>query len=136
MPSIAVERTIGETKKAVLGGLSGYNDEKMGKQKYKRLAVSLREGDKIVGGIVGEFWTTVLYIQYFWMEQRLRGKDYGTKLITAIEDEARRLGATRSYLDTMSFQAPGFYRACGYEEFGSIEGYPGGVTRHWFTKPL
>jgi len=136
MPSIAVERTIGETKKAVLGGLSGYNDQKMGKQKYKRLAVSLRDGDKIVGGIVGEFWTTVLYIQYFWMEQRLRGKDYGTKLITAIEDEARRLGATRSYLDTMSFQAPGFYRACGYEEFGSIEGYPGGVTRHWFTKPL
>ena len=136
MPSIAVERTIGETKKAVLGGLSGYNDQKMGKQKYKRLAVSLREGDKIVGGIVGEFWTTVLYIQYFWMEQRLRGKDYGTKLITAIEDEARRLGATRSYLDTMNFQAPGFYRACGYEEFGSIEGYPGGVTRHWFTKPL
>jgi hypothetical protein len=36
----------------------------------------------------------------------------------------------------MSFQAPGFYRACGYEEFGSIEGYPEGVTRHWFTKTL
>jgi hypothetical protein len=36
----------------------------------------------------------------------------------------------------MSFQAPGFYRACGYEEFGSIEGYPGNVTRHWFAKSL
>ena len=33
-------------------------------------------------------------------------------------------------------QAPGFYRNCGYEEFGSIEGYPAGVTRHWFTKAL
>ena len=81
-------------------------------------------------------WTTVLFVQLFWMEQKLRGKDYGTRLIRAIEDEARRFGATRSYLDTMSFQAPGFYRACGYEEFGSIEGYPGGVTRHWFTKAL
>jgi GNAT superfamily N-acetyltransferase len=94
------------------------------------------EGDKIVGGIVGEVWTTVLFIQLFWMEQKLRGKDYGTRLIKAIEDEARKFGATRSYLDTMSFQAPGFYRACGYEEFGSIEGYPKGVTRHWFTKAL
>jgi GNAT superfamily N-acetyltransferase len=136
MPQIAVERTIGKTKKAVLGGLIGYNTEKMGKQNYKRPAISLREGEKIVGGIVGEVWTTVLFIQFFWMEQKLRGKDYGTRLIGAIEDEAKKFGATRSYLDTMSFQAPGFYRACGYEEFGSIDGYPEGVTRHWFTKAL
>jgi GNAT superfamily N-acetyltransferase len=136
MPKIAVERTVGKTKKAVLGGLIGYNTEKMGKQKYKRLAISLREGEKIVGGIVGEVWATVLFIQFFWIEQKLRGKDHGTRLIGAIEDEARKFGATRSYLDTMSFQAPGFYRACGYEEFGSIDGYPKGVTRHWFTKAL
>ena len=72
MPSISVERTIGKTKKAVLDGLIAYNREKMGKQKYKRLAVSLREGDEIVGGIVGEVWSTVLFIQLFWMEQKLR----------------------------------------------------------------
>ena len=136
MAKIAVERTIGKTKKAVLGGLLGYNTEKMGKQKYKRLAISLRDGDKIVGGIVGEVWTTVLFIQLFWMEQKLRGKNHGTRLIKAIEDEARRFGATHAYVDTMSFQAPGFYRASGYQEFGSIEGYPGGVTRHWFAKSL
>ena len=122
MPQIAVERTIGKTKKAVLGGLIGYNTDKMGRQKYKRLAISLREGEEIVGGIVGEVWTTVLFIQLFGMEQKLRGKDYGTRLIGAIEDEAKKIGATRSYLDTMSFQAPGFHRACGYEEFGSIDG--------------
>lgn len=136
MPSLSVERTIGKTKQAVLGGLIGYNTEKMGRQKYKRLAVSLRDRGRIVGGIVGEVWTSVLFIQLFWIEQKLRGKDYGTKLIGAIEDEARRFGATRSYVDTMSFQAPGFYRGCGYEEFGFIDGYPGGVTRHWFTKTL
>ena len=136
MPKIAVERTIGKTRKAVLDGLIAYNTEKMGKQKYKRFAVSLREGRKTVGGIVGEVWTTVLFIQLFWIEQKLRGKDHGTKLIKTIEDEARRFGATHSYVDTMSFQAPGFYRACGYSEFGSIEGYPEKVTRHWFTKAL
>jgi len=136
MPKISVERTIGKTKKAVLGGLLGYNAEKMGKQKYKRFAISLKQGDEIVGGIVGEVWTAVLFIQLFWMEQKFRKKGFGGKLIKAIEDEARRFGATRAYLDTMSFQAPSFYRANGYEEFGSIEGYPGGVTRHWFTKAL
>jgi GNAT superfamily N-acetyltransferase len=136
MPSISVERTVGKTKKAVLDGLIRYNSEKMGKQKYKRLAISLRDGNAIMGGIVGEVWAAVLFIQFFWIEQRLRGKGFGTRLIEAIEDEARRFGASRSYVDTMSFQAPGFYRTCGYREFGSIEGYPGGVTRHWLTKAL
>jgi GNAT superfamily N-acetyltransferase len=136
MPTVSVERTLTQTKKAVLGGLGRYNDEKLGKQRYKRFAISLRDGNKIVGGIIGELWTAVLYIQYFWLEQKFRKKGFGGKLIKTIEDEARRLGATRAYVDTMSFQAPGFYRANGYEEFGSIEGYPGGVTRHWFTKSL
>jgi GNAT superfamily N-acetyltransferase len=136
MPAISVERRIGKTRRAVLGGLIGYNDEKLGKQKHRRFAISLRDGDEIVGGIVGEVWMTVLFIQLFWIEARFRGKGHGTKLIETIEQEARRFGAVRSYLDTMSVQAPGFYRACGYEAFGEIDGYPGGVTRHWFTKAL
>ena len=136
MPKVSVERTIGQAKKAVLGGLIGYNTEKMGRQKYKRLAISLRERGKVVGGIVGEVWTTVLFIQLFWIDQKLRGKDCGTQLIKSIEDEAKKFGAIRSYVDTMSFQAPGFYRKCGYKEFGAIEGYPAGVTRHWLTKAL
>ena len=136
MAAISLERTIGETKRAVLGGLIRYNSEKMGKQKYRRFAVSLRDKKEIVGGIVGEVWTTVLFIQFFWIEQRFRGKGHGIALIEKIENEARRFGAVRSYLDTMSVQAPDFYRACGYEAFGAIDGYPGGVTRHWFTKAL
>ncbi|QOZ65553.1 GNAT family N-acetyltransferase [Bradyrhizobium arachidis] len=136
MPTISVERTIGTTKKAVLAGLGAYNDEKFGKQKVKSIAVALKDGRKIVGGIVGHLWSTVLFIQYFWIERKQRGKGHGTKLIAAIEDEARRLGAIRVHVDTMSFQAPGFYRSCGYEEFGTLDGYPGGVTRHSFTKSL
>jgi GNAT superfamily N-acetyltransferase len=136
MAAISVERTIGKTKRAVLGGLIGYNTEKMGKQKYRRFAVSLNDDGTIVGGIVGEVWMTVLFIQLFWLEEQFRGRGHGTALIEAIEEEARHFGAVRSYVDTMSVQAPGFYRSCGYEAFGAIDGYPGGVTRHWFTKAL
>ena len=136
MAAISVERTIGKTKRAVLGGLIGYNTEKMGRQKYRRFAVSLRDDDKIVGGIVGEVWMTVLFIQLFWMDARFRGKGHGRALIEKIEQEARQFGAVRSYVDTMSVQAPAFYRACGYEAFGALDGYPDGVTRHWFTKAL
>jgi GNAT superfamily N-acetyltransferase len=136
MVAISVERTIGKTKRAVLGGLISYNTEKMGKQKYRRFAVSLNEEGTIVGGILGEVWMTVLFIQLFWLDERFRGKGHGTALMEAIEEEARRFGAVRSYVDTMSVQAPDFYRSRGYEAFGAIDGYPGGVTRHWFTKAL
>jgi GNAT superfamily N-acetyltransferase len=136
MPSLSVDRTVGKTKKAVLSGLKGYNREKWGRQKYKHFAVSLRESETIIGGVVGEMWSTVLFIQFFWIEKDYRDKGDGKKLIRAIEDEARKFGATRCYLDTMSFQAPAFYRSCGYEEFGAIDGYPNGVTRHWFMKSL
>ena len=136
MPAISVERTIGATKRAVLAGLVRYNEQKMGQQRYRRFAVSLKEKGKIVGGIVGEVWMTVLFVQLFWIDEKFRGKGQGTKLIKKIEDEARRFGAVRSYVDTMSAQAPGFYRACGYKAFGKLDGYPGGVTRHWLTKAL
>jgi GNAT superfamily N-acetyltransferase len=136
MPAISVERTIGTTKRAVLGGLIRYNGEKMGRQKHRQFAVSLRDKGAIVGGIVGEVWMTVLFIQLFWIEERFRGKGHGEALIEKIEEQARLFGAVRSYLDTMSFQAPDFYRACGYQAFGTLDGYPGGVTRHWFTKAL
>src|SRR5260370_9411762 len=111
MPAISVERTIGKTKRAVIGGLIRYNTEKMGKQKYRRFAISLRDDEAIVGGIVGEVWTTVLFIQFFWLEERFRGQGHGTTLIEKIEAEARRVGAGRSHLDTMRLQAPDFYRA-------------------------
>jgi GNAT superfamily N-acetyltransferase len=49
----------------------------------------------------------VLFIQLFWLEQRFRSKGFGAKLIEAIEDEARRFGATQSYVDTIELPGAG-----------------------------
>ena len=46
-------------------------------------------------------------------------------------------GWTRAgYLDTHSFQAPGFYRKLGCQEIAVIEDCPPGHRRHWFRKRL
>ena len=50
-----------------------------------------------------------LFIQFFWIEEQFRGKGHGTALIEKIEE--KRPGGSarvRSYLDTMSVQAPDF----------------------------
>ncbi|MCA3629296.1 MAG: GNAT family N-acetyltransferase [Methylobacterium sp.] len=137
MAEIVVERTVGKAKKAVIAGLVAFNRRRMpASARYKSFAVTLRDNGEIVGGVTGECWTTVLFIQLLWIDERFRGGDFGTRLMAAIEEQARRFGARRAYVDTMSFQAPDFYRKCGYHEFGAIADYPDGVSRHWFTKAL
>ena len=59
-----------------------------------------------------------------------------TYVFAAAEEIARARGCIGIRLDTMSFQAPAFYRRLGYSEFGRIEDYPPGHTRLWFMKRL
>jgi ribosomal protein S18 acetylase RimI-like enzyme len=71
-----------------------------------------------------------------WMKEVLRGRGYGHRLLTLVEDEARKRGATKAFLDTFSFQAPGFYEKHGYHVFGELKDFPKGHQRYFFTKEL
>jgi hypothetical protein len=63
MARVAVEKTIGTTKRAVQKGLSAYNRAKIGKQLSKDIAVSIRDDDgTIVGGVVGQLWGNYLFV--------------------------------------------------------------------------
>ena len=67
--------------------------------------------NKIIGGIRGSLnisgW---LYINAIWIDKEYRNKGYGKLLIESIEEEAKVNGGLNSYLNTISFQAPEFYR--------------------------
>jgi hypothetical protein len=52
------------------------------------------------------------------------------------EAEARQRGAQHAYLDTFSFQAPGFYKKHGYQVFGELQDFPPGHQRYFLTKQL
>ena len=39
-------------------------------------------------------------------------------------------------LDTLAYQAPGFYRRLGYEQIGDLPGWPAGSRRLFFRKAL
>ena len=57
-------------------------------------------------------------------------------MLAQAEAIARERGCVGIRLDTVSFQAPAFYRRHGYVEFGRIDDYPPGHTRFWFMKRL
>ena len=43
-----------------------------------------------------------LYIDLMWLEGKLRCQGYGHRLLTQVEDEARKRGARQVYLDTFN----------------------------------
>lgn len=83
------------------------------------------ETGNIVGGVNGNYGTFGwLYVNALWVNESLRGQGYGRELMERIEAEAFRNGAKNAFLNTMSFQAPEFYKQLGYEIFGVLENFP------------
>ena len=66
----------------------------------------------------------------------MRGQGHGSGLLTRFERVGLSQGANRAFLDTMEFQAVGFYLRRGYEEFGRIRSFAKGFDRVFLQKAL
>ncbi len=118
-------------------GVGDYNEQQAGDNKFQRLCFALyAPGGEIVGGVLGETYFDWLYVDLLWVKEELRGLGHGRRLLTLAEEEAQQRGAKNVYLDTFSFQAPDFYKQCGYEVFGELQDFPPGHQRYFFTKQL
>lgn len=119
------------------GGITEYNTQMAGDDQGKNLCFVLEDPDgEVLGGVIGMTYWNWLYISLMWLPDNLRGKGYGHKLLEMAEEEGRKRGAQYAYLDTFSFQAPGFYQKFGYQEFGKLEDFPPGHTRYFMKKEL
>jgi ribosomal protein S18 acetylase RimI-like enzyme len=119
------------------GGIHNFNIEQAGDGGDKGLCFVLQGPDqKIVGGLIGETHWDWFYINLMWIKEELRGQGHGKRLLTLAEDEARQRGAKNAYLDTFSFQAPGFYKKFGYQVFGELPDFPTGHQRYYLKKEL
>lgn len=75
-------------------------------------------------------------LKRMWVSSKTRGLGLGRMLLTALEDEARRRGASVVRLDTNGTltEAIALYRAAGYDEVADFNGEP--YADHWFAKRL
>ncbi len=118
-------------------GITDYNTQRAGDDQGQNLCFVLQSPDKeIVGGVIGATHWNWFYINLMWIKEELRGRGYGRRLLTLAEEEARKRGAKHAYLDTFSFQAPGFYQKYGYQVFGELSDFPEGHQRYYLTKQL
>jgi GNAT superfamily N-acetyltransferase len=117
-------------------GLEAFNESRWpGHQPWKELGVFARDGENIVAGLAGGTYCGWLFIRYLWVSDALRGMGLGRDLMGAAEGRALERGCHSAWVDTFSFQAPGFYRKLGYDVFGELD-YPPSHRRFFLKKRL
>lgn len=98
--------------------------------------ISIKDGDKVIGGLTGYSVWNWLYVDSLGIDPAYRGNDYALKLMQMAEEEALKRDCVGVWVHTISFQAPGFYKKAGYEEFGHMDNCPIGHQRIFFRKYL
>lgn len=118
-------------------GVGNYNKQQAGDNQFQRLCYVLQGADEeILGGVISEVYWEWLYIDLLWVKDELRNHGYGRQLMEIVEKKAKGLGARNAYLDTFTFQAPGFYEKLGYQVFGELPAFPPGYERFFMKKEL
>ena len=124
-------------KQVVVDHLDTYNIALTGLQEYSPVNFLLRDqGDEVMGGLLAQIWGGVLYVRILWVSEALRGRGFGRRLMEAAEQRAVERGCRHVFLDTFSFQAPGFYEKLGYQLYAKADDWPVGHAHHFLRKDL
>ena len=116
--------------------LSAFNESHAGPRRNEKLALAIREGEELLGGLFAEIVWNALHIDMLWVTAEHRRQGYGRSLVQRAEEFGRERGCDVAYLSTFDFQAPPFYAAMGYRVIGELAGVPRGSRRVWFGKAL
>nr|WP_275983785.1 GNAT family N-acetyltransferase [Paenibacillus hamazuiensis] len=107
------------------------------KSVHENVSLFLKDEEgKIFGGITGVLKWNYLKVDIFWIDDRLRGQGYGSRLLHEMEIVAQNHQCDFIELDTFSFQAPEFYLKNGFEIVGVVENAPKGHSHYYMIKRL
>jgi GNAT superfamily N-acetyltransferase len=135
---VVPETPLEEHRSAIVTPLVAFNEAAGGHSEYRQIAVLLQDktDGRTVGGLWGKIAYTWLFVELLFVPEAMRGAGAGSHLLARAEEIARAHSCVGVWLDTYSFQAPGFYLKQGYEVFGTLDGGPTGPGRSFFRKAL
>ena len=123
-------------QEAIYANFHDHSEAKGFPARFQPLTIQVRQDGVIVGGLIGRTGRGWLMVEYLALPMAEQGAGLGRQLMAMAEAEAVRRGCTGAFLNTIQFQAPGFYQKLGYREFGRLPGDPPDLDRIWFTKTL
>ena len=102
---------------------------------YKSFSLLLREGDDIVGVLKAYTAFSEIYIDDIWVDSNHRRKGFGKHLIEELLNHFEGRGFNNVNLCTSAFQAPEFYKKCGFElEFVRENIQNPKLTKYFFVR--
>jgi GNAT superfamily N-acetyltransferase len=103
---------------------------------YGGFLLARSEGEVVACGGVHALGDGVAEVKRMWVHDDWRGAGLGTRVLRALEDEARRLGHRRVRLDTNGtlVEAVAMYERAGYRHIGRYNDNP--YAQAWFEKDL
>jgi ribosomal protein S18 acetylase RimI-like enzyme len=99
--------------------------------------VAYDAGGAVVGGLLGETCLAWFDIEILAVRGEDRRRGLGRRIMRAAEKEAAARGCRWASVDTMDWQAPGFYERLGYAVVGRFEDRDGrGHTKLFLTRRI
>ena len=94
-----------------------------------------KENNKVAGIITGNSYYKEIHISDLIVLEEYRNKHIGSKLIETVEDFYKNKGFENINLTTYGFQAPEFYKKCGFEvEFIRKNKENSKLNKYYFVK--
>ena len=119
----------------VNNALEKFNNMHVGPDNHLLLnIVEYDENQNVIAGILGGTYWVWLHIDILWVDENFRSKKIGSRLLIAAENEAKKRGCHSVHVDTMSWQAPEFYKKHGYELISELDNIPNGYKKFHFIK--
>jgi len=112
-------------------------DLKIPDQSDRELLLVAKDSRRILGGLIATTRNKWLRISIMAVSPSHRGQGLGSLLVHEAEALACGRGCRYAYVDTMSYQAPAFYRKLGYRQTGQLKDWDSaGHAKLFFVKRL
>lgn len=103
---------------------------------YEKFYIVIKsDKNDILGCLTAYTAFAEIYVDDLWVKPEYRGKSLGRKLLGDLEDRFKGKGFNNINLVTSSFQAPDFYKKCGFEvEFERVNKKNPKLSKTFFIK--
>lgn len=113
------------------------NCDQIGQNDGRTFAILLRDDRRqVVGGLSGWTWAGACEIKTLWVHPTWRKQGHGRTLLESAEREVEARGCEVIMVNSYSFQAPAFYRKCGYVQVWQLNDFPPGHQHCCLVKRL
>ncbi len=121
----------------IRASLTAFNDNIVGADNHTPMNLVEYDNDgNVIAGLIGGTYWGWMYVDILWVDEKYRRQGIGSRLLQSAEKEAVRRGCHHVHLDTMSWQAPDFYKKHGYSVIATLPDIPNGNQKYLLMKKL